>query len=321
MGRYPFVECINEYLPTEEGHLSAETLSAYGRRLRQIAKIFTQLKAEGKISTDNPRKMTAQDIDVFVGYRRQTVKAATVNKDLSILVKMLVYFDNDAVLKFKVKYPAHYPKRYKKRGASLEEEKVQAIFDRAMEINIGDWEHMEAYGLVCLAISAGFRPKELRMLSFHNVNKTAHGYEILAEHVKGEGTYGTARWVPIHPDGVKVFERYLEARRLRLERAGKYEDALFPPIKYNGGYISYGRIRILKSMVEEDLGMKFDFRKCRRTFGQRAIDEGQSMHDVSLVMGHATTATTQKDYCDKDEHNAARDMQKFWSGKGERQEC
>ena len=45
------------------------------------------------------------------------------------------------------------------------------------------------------------------------------------------------------------------------------------------------------------------------------------MHDVSLVMGHATTATTQKDYCDKDEHNASRDMQKFWSGKGEKQEC
>ncbi len=86
-------------------------------------------------------------------------------------------------------------------------------------------------------------------------------------------------------------------------------------------YLEARKIRILKSMVEEDLGMKFDFRKCRRTFGQRAIDEGQSMHDVSLVMGHATTATTQKDYCDKDEHNAARDMQKFWSGKGERQEC
>lgn len=316
MGRYPFTECINEYLPTEVGHLSAETISTNGRRLRQIATIFNQLKAEGKVSTDNPRKITAQDIDVFVGYRRQTVKASTVNKDLSILIKMLMYFDNDAVLKFKIKYPAHYPKRYKKRGASLEEEKVQAIFDRASKINVGNWELMEAYGLVCLSISTGFRPKELRMLSFRNVNKTEHGYEILAEHVKGEGTYGNARWVPVHPDGTAAFEKYLEARRIRLGRAGKSEDALFPPIKHNGGYISYGRICTLKSMVEDDLEMKFDYRKCRRTFGQRAIDEGQSMHDVSLVMGHATTATTQKDYCDKDEHNAARDMQRFWSGEG-----
>ncbi len=190
-----------------------------------------------------------------------------------------------------------------------------------MEINVGNLEHMEAYGLVCLVISAGFRSKALRMFSLHNDNKTAHGYEILAEHVKGEGTYGNARWVPVHPDGVKVFERYLEARRLCLERAGKYEGAPFPPIKYNSGYIPYGMIRILKSMVEEDLDMKFDFRKCRRTFDQRAIDEGQSMHDISLVTGHVTAATTQMDYCDKDKHNAARDMQKFWSGKGERQGC
>ncbi len=101
------------------------------------------------------------------------------------------------------------------------------------------------------------------MLSFRNVNKTEHGYEILAEHVKGEGTYGNARWVPVHPDGTAAFEKYLEARRIRLGRAGKSEDALFPPIKHNGGYISYGRIRTLKSMVEDDLEMKFDYRKCR----------------------------------------------------------
>lgn len=63
------------------------------------------------------------------------------------------------------------------------------------------------------------------------------------------------------------------------------------------------------------IGSKFDLRKCRRTFGQRAINEGQSMHDVSLVMGHSTMATTQKDYCDKDEHDAARDMQRYWDAK------
>lgn len=73
-----------------------------------------------------------------------------------------------------------------------------------------------------------------------------------------------------------------------------------------------GRIRTLKSFVEDDIGFKFDLRKCRRTFGQRVINEGQSMHDVSLVMGHSTMATTQKYYCDKDEHEAARDMQRYW---------
>jgi integrase/recombinase XerD len=313
MGRYPFMEGVHEYLPSEEGHLEVETMKSLDRRLRQIAGIFHKLKEEGKISTDNPKKVTPDDIDVFVGFRRKSgVKASTVNKDLGNLEKMLTYFDNDAVKKFKIKYPSHYPKRYKKRGASLEEEKVQMILEKAMKINIANWELMEAYGLVSLAITTGFRPKELRMLSISNVTVTETYVEIYAEHVKGEGLYGNSRYVTMHPDGVPVFKRYLEARTLRLEKSGKKEDALFPPLKHNGGYISYGRIRVLKSMVEDDLDIKFDLRKCRRTFGQRAINEGQSIHNVSLVMGHSTMATTQKDYCDKDEHDAARDMQKYW---------
>jgi len=314
MGRYPFTECINEYLPAEEGHLQQTTLESNSRRLRQIGSIFQDLKAEGIVSTDNPKKITAQDIDAFVGYRRKAgIKASTVTKDIAILGKFLSFFDNDAVTRFKVKYPAHCPKRYKKRGASIEEEKVQAIIGRGMEINPANWEKVEAYALVTLAICTGFRPKELRLLSISNVNVTEDGIEIFAEHVKGEGTYGMARWVAVHPDGIPMIKKYLQARKLKLEKAGKNEDALFPPFKHSGGYLSYGRIRTLKSMVEEDLGFTFELRKCRRTFGQRAIDEGQSIHDVSLVMGHATMATTQKDYCDKDEHNAARDMQKFWT--------
>ena len=109
--------------------------------------------------------------------------------------------------------------------------------------------------------------------------------------------------------------RYLEARRLRLDKAGKKEDALFPPLKKKGGYLSYGRIRTLKSFVEEDLGIKFELRKCRRTFGQRALNEGQEIHDVSLVMGHSSVATTQGEYCDKDLHEASCDMQRFWNDK------
>ncbi|MBP5203211.1 MAG: site-specific integrase, partial [Candidatus Methanomethylophilaceae archaeon] len=192
---------------------------------------------------------------------------------------------------------------------------VQAIIRRAIQISLMNWEMMEAYGLVTLAICTGFRPKELRMLSVDNVNVTDKGIEIYAEHVKGEGLYGVARWVSVHPDGVPVLLRYLEARRLRLEKAGKREDALFPPLKKKGGYLSYGRIRTLKSFVEEDLGFRFELRKCRRTFGQRALNEGQEIHDVSLVMGHSSVATTQGEYCDKDLHEASRDMQKFWNDK------
>ncbi len=44
-------------------------------------------------------------------------------------------------------------------------------------------------------------------------------------------------------------------------------------------------------------------------FGRRALNEGQEIHNVSLVMGHSSVATTQGEYCDKDLHEASRDIQ------------
>lgn len=317
MGRYPFTECLNEYLPSEEGHLEPITMQSFSRRLRQIGDIFHEMRENNQVSTDNPKKITADDIDRFVGYRKKNgVKASTVHKDLGNLEKFLTFYDNEAVAKFKRKYPAHVPKRYHNRGPSMEEDVTQAILARGMEISTRNWELMEAYGIVTVAICAGFRPKELRMLSISNVSIKENGVEIYAEHVKGENSYGVARWAPLHPDGIPVFMKYLEARKLRLKEAKKTEDALFPPLKHNGGYLSYNRIRKLKSMVEEDLGIKFDLRKCRRTFGQRALDEGQAIHDVSLVMGHASVATTQREYADKDLHVASRDMRDYWDSQG-----
>ena len=81
----------------------------------------------------------------------------------------------------------------------------------------------------------------------------------------------------------------------------------------NNKFLSYKRIRVLKSFVEEDIGESFELRKCRRTFGQRALTEGHDIHNVSLVMGHATIATTQRYYCDKEQHVALSEMREIWS--------
>ena len=314
MGRYPFTECVKAYLPVETGHISKETYKATSRRLIQLGKIFRELKEKGIVSSDNPRRITPKDIDLFVGYRRQCgINASTILKDLGYLSKLFAFFDNEAVIKFKAKYPAHIPKRYQKRQPSMEEPVVQRILDRAMEIPVTNWRMMEAYGLVSLAVCTGFRPKELQMLFHKNVFFREKHVEIHAIHVKGEGSYGSDRWVTVHPDGVPILKRYLEARRIRLAQAGKSEEALFPPILNKDGFISYKRIRLLKTFVEEDLDEAFELRKCRRTFGQRALNEGHDIHNVSLVMGHTTLATTQRYYCDKEQRVASAEMRELWS--------
>lgn len=313
MSRYPFTDCLNEYMPVEYGHISSSTYATSRRKLVQIGKIFHQLKQDGKVSTDNPRKITAKDIDAFVGYRKACgMVNSTILKDLGLLKKMLSYFDNDAVSAFKSKYPAHYPKKYKKRAPAMEEPVVEKILARANEIPIFDWKLSEAYGIVSLAICTGLRPKELRMMYVDNVHIAGGSAKILAVHVKGEGSYGTARWIPVHPDGVPLLKKYLEARAFKLKISGKTSDALFPPIKGKEEFIEYNMLEKLKIAVEEDIGESFELRKCRRTFGQRALDEGHNIHIVSLVMGHASITTTQRYYCDKDQHSASDEMLAFW---------
>lgn len=48
--------------------------------------------------------------------------------------------------------------------------------------------------------------------------------------------------------------------------------------------------------MEEDLNIKFDLRKCRRTFGQRYLDRGLDIESTSVLMGHASTKTTEGFY-------------------------
>ena len=154
--------------------------------------------------------------------------------------------------------------------------------------------------------------KELRMMYRRNV-RIYDGYaEIFAAHVKGEGSYGNSRWIPVHPDGVPILERYLEARDFKLQISGKKSEALFPPIRGNEEFIGYNMLEKLKMAVVEDIGEDFELRECRRTFGQRALDEGQDIHNVSLVMGHASITTTQRYYCDKDNRSATDEMLEFW---------
>ncbi len=313
MSRYPFTDCLNEYMPVEYGHISTDTYGTARRRLVQIGKIFHELKQAGRVSTDNPRRITAADIDAFVGYRKANgIVNTTILKDLGLLKKMLSYFDNDAVSAFKSKYPAHYPKKYKKRAPAMEEPVVEMILARAMEISTLDWKLSEAYGIVSLAICTGLRPKELRMMYVSNVHIAGNFAEVLAVHVKGEGSYGAARWIPVHPDGVPILRRYLEARDLKLKIVGKTSEALFPPIRGKEEFIGYNMLEKLKKAVEGDIGETFELRKCRRTFGQRALDEGHNIHNVSLVMGHASITTTQRYYCDKNQHSASDEMLAFW---------
>lgn len=75
--------------------------------------------------------------------------------------------------------------------------------------------------------------------------------------------------------------------------------ALFPSKSSDDGFLSGNSLRVIKHVVEEDLGIRFDLRQCRRTFGQRYLDNGLDIESTSVLMGHASTKTTEGFYSRK----------------------
>ena len=62
------------------------------------------------------------------------------------------------------------------------------------------------------------------------------------------------------------------------------------------GFMCGNSLRRMNDLVQEDLHIRFDLRECRRTFGQRYLDNDLEISSVSVLMGHSTTKTTERFY-------------------------
>ncbi len=88
--------------------------------------------------------------------------------------------------------------------------------------------------------------------------------------------------------------------------------ALFPSKGSTDGYLCGNSIRKIKCVVEDDLGINFDLRECRRTFGQRYLDKDLDIESVSVLMGHSTTRMTEAFYSRRRLDIAANKAKKTW---------
>ncbi len=181
-------------------------------------------------------------------------------------------------------------------------------------IDSGDFHRVRAYALVMMAITTDTRNKEIRLANVEDVDTTMWTFDII--HVKGEGTYGLPRTVPLHPDVREILSLYLILRKKWLVDNNLNSHALFPSKDSADGYLSGNAIRSIKATVEDDLDVKFDLRMCRRTFGQRYLDSDVDIESVSVLMGHASTKTTEGFYSRKRLNKAIDNARNSWLSKG-----
>jgi len=164
--------------------------------------------------------------------------------------------------------------------------------------------------MVFLSIYCGARTKEIRFADVEDLD--IDSWEFTIKHPNGEGSYGISRIVPIPPAVRSVFSLYIAMRKEWVSSNGKNICALFPSDESEDGYLSGNTMRAVKTIVEKDTGLKFDFRKCRRSFGQAYVDMDLDIESVSVLMGHSSTKTTEKFYARRRNDTAIEKAKNKW---------
>jgi len=264
--------------------------------LNQLKGIIYDLKAQGKVSTVSPRLLTTKDISYLLGHRKNTVAIDTVLKDISALEGFLKFCDNNVIQKFRIEYPRFIPKRHQKRKPSLSYEHVLRIVTRANEIDVNDFYRMRSFAVVMFCLCGGLRNLELRNAKLSNLSSDKQGFKLWLEDVKGKDTYGEARWVPLLPLGKKFIEKYLISRELLLKELELESIAIIPSLVDGVPFASDKTLRKLKDHASRDIGLSFDLRILRRTYGQYLVDSEVRFEIVQVALGHNNPNTTFQNY-------------------------
>jgi integrase/recombinase XerD len=304
ISKYPFMRDALAYLRSVVEVFAPSTLKETERRLRRMNKDLVSLKESGTIDNIATYALREKDILAYLKLlRSRGLHDSGICHNVDTLSSVMRFIGNPAMERARAKHRQHFPKRGSKRYDPIPTDGRQKIIGCANKMSDNDWYLMVAYGLAVTAICTGLRPKELRLATICDYLDLNRG-TLHTQHVKGEGSYGNARDSAIHPEGIPFLRRYVKARDDWLAKEGLTRvEAMFPAIqnihKGGDGHFASNSLTKLRARVTADSGVTFDLRACRRTFGQVNVNMGVPWDTVSLLMGHATTTTTEKYYCRK----------------------
>ncbi len=287
--RYPFVSAYRDFLASYEGVYSEGMMAELRRRYPKIGRQMQSLRDEGKISTTDPKGFTAEDIKEYVRFQRQRgLKPASISHDISALANLCNYVGNSvAVIEARARYPLLFPRRENKRLPVIERPQFDVVRKMSETLTTeSEPRRIRAYAETMLAFGIGPRTEELQHIRVDNVSPDLTS--VFLDFVKGRGTYGSSRTVPIRPD-------CLHAVRIWLEVDAVNSGYLFHT--RNGTMLSAMQLTRDRLLVCRETGVDFDFRACRRTYAQYILDEERlSTEELAIILGHSSSKTTETSY-------------------------
>jgi integrase len=263
---------------------------------------FNFLLAEEKITTTNPKTLTVDDVKEYHLFLKNKTKPdgssldnISIDKDFIDLEKLCGFYGNLCVQQFRLMCPALRMRKRKKRLPTISIGNLNLIWSRSDTVPSSDMRLLRAYALVSLYIGAGLRTIEIVHSKVSNFTFTEDGAVIYLDVVKGEDSYGEHREVPIIPEFLPIIKRYLTVRKSLLDSQSATSDYIFFSLD-TFEILTDKTIRQIGRIAENDLGLTFDGRMCRRIYGQYLKDMGVPIETISVDMGHSTTKTTETYY-------------------------
>lgn len=315
MSRYPFKQRVNEVIRAYTGVHADSTLEIEKRRYNRMNHEFTSLQKDGKVSSVDPSRFTVDDINSFyLLLKNKGISPNTISHELSALHLLCSYYGNSSVNFFIAKHPYAKKKNRGNRLPSLDPADILTIINAAREVDENDFFKLRSYAIVICFLCGGLRSIELQHAKAEHFRIKGSNAVLYLDVVKGVESYGEPRHVPFIPAGVPVMIRYLEARKRFLEDNKKETPYLFFSSN-QFDFLSSNTIRKIRSNVEDDLGIKFDGRMCRRTYGQYLKDQGVTIESISVTMGHNSTKTTEHYYARLRQDRAIDEVFEVFGGK------
>lgn len=310
MSRYPFEEFSTQFMASMVGVYSDVHWTTLQRRYRRMSLDIRRLHDEGRISSTSPKKMTAEDIRVHLVYRKGLgYSAKEYAHEVNALIILFDFCENMAVRSCLRKYPLLRPMADHHRLPVISDgERSRILRGCSAFSGSDDFDMVRSYAMLAILLGCGLRTKELRLCDAMDLDPSSWMLEVI--HVKGEDRWGEPRTVPVPPVFRPIISRYLGLR-------DPSKVALFYPTRGNSDYLSSNSIRKILSKSLSDSKVSANPQELRRSFGQGYLDSDiDSIESVSVLMGHASTNTTERYYARRRNSRAIEAAMRTWDVPG-----
>ena len=295
---------VNRFMESYFGVYAPGMYSELQRRYPKISKQLIELEKQGKISTTDPGKLTPNDIKAYIVFlKSKNLKEASISHDLSAIGNLCVYVNrNHCVEDAKVQYPLLFQRQRHVRLPVTERPDFDRICAYANSFGQGgDPRLIRGAAEVMLTYCAGLRTQETQHAKVRHIDPQFR--YIYLDHVKGMHSYGTCRTVPIRPEAAYILGLWMKIRDSNSE-------FLFP--NKRGQFFSTNTFEVDRRMFVEGSGVEFDYRKSRRTYAQYLIDEDTPVEEVAVILGHASSRTTERAYARPRDDRVVRKIIEKW---------